>query len=85
MQCQLPDSLGALLPVALQAVIQVALFTAEPADHIDCCIRVGVEGAFGSLISRRGNLADQAGFRAVGGCTGDRIVHSFIDRHSLCL
>ena len=85
MQCQLPDSLGALLPVALQAVIQITLFTAKPADHIDCCIRVGVEGAFGPLISRRGNLADQAGFRAVGRCAGDGIVNSFINRHPLCL
>ena len=83
-QRQLPDG-GAFLPIALQAMVQVALLAAKPADHINGCIAIAVKGRFGSLVGGGGDFTNQSGFRPAGRCCCDGIVNGVVHRHALGL
>ena len=83
-QCQLPDG-GAFLPIALQAMVQVALLAAKPADNVNGCIAIAVKGRFGTLVGGGGDFANQAGFRPAGRGSRNGIVNGVVHRHALCL
>ncbi len=77
---------GALLPVALEAVVQVALLAAEAAHDVDGGVVVaGRVGALRPGVGAGGDLADESGLGAgaVGGHDG--VVHRLVDLEALLL
>ena len=83
MEAQLGHANRALLPVALKAMVQVALFASETAHDIDGRIAVAAEGAFRSGIGTGRDLADQAGLGPVAAGSHDGVVNRLVDLGAL--
>ena len=72
MQGQLRNACGAFLPLALEAMVQIAFLTAVTAHDIDGGVAKVTECIFGAGISGSGDLTDEAGLGPVAVCGNDK-------------